>query len=303
MRHRYESWFHRFQLADNSGAWWLRYLLSNPGQSGRPENSAAPVQVWATWFPRGTKAQTIIGQFTTAELQLSERNEPFVFEVGPNRLGEGYCLGALEAEGRRLSWDLTYQSTFKTTLSNRGWIGFSRTPHSDAIYSGEIEVDGKKFSGPRLGVGLQGHNCGFRHRNFWTWAHACFPQPDGKISTFEALVYDMPFGLVFRKAVMRHRDRRFTFQRLSESARDPQKLIWRFEAKSSDALLQVEIDGSGPSVHRLPYAKTDSNGTFEVLNNSLAQTRVRLRENNVPSTEELTTEGGSVVEMTGSYKS
>jgi hypothetical protein len=31
MRRRYEVWFLRVGLANGSGAWWFRYLLTNPG--------------------------------------------------------------------------------------------------------------------------------------------------------------------------------------------------------------------------------------------------------------------------------
>ncbi len=36
MQRRYEAWFLRFGLADGSGAWWFRYLLTNLGRSGCP---------------------------------------------------------------------------------------------------------------------------------------------------------------------------------------------------------------------------------------------------------------------------
>jgi hypothetical protein len=35
---RYEAWFIRLGLADSSGAWWLRYLLMNPGRAGCPRD-------------------------------------------------------------------------------------------------------------------------------------------------------------------------------------------------------------------------------------------------------------------------
>ena len=75
------------------------------------------------------------------------------------------------------------------------------------------------LKGDPLGFGVQGHNCGYRHRSFWTWAHAYFPRPDGPPSTLEALVYDMPFGLVFRKAVLWHEGKQHVFRNLRESQR------------------------------------------------------------------------------------
>ena len=50
-------------------------------------------------------------------------------------------------DGHAISWNLRYRSTFRVTLSNKGWIGFSRTPHSDALFSGQITLDGRSFAG------------------------------------------------------------------------------------------------------------------------------------------------------------
>jgi hypothetical protein len=52
-------------------------------------------------------------------------------------------------------------------------------------------------------------------------------------------------------------------------------------------------------LHRLPYAKTDCSGSFEVANNSLARARLKLRLENPARAEEFVTDGGSVLEMTG----
>lgn len=75
MRRRYEVWFLRFLLADGSGAWWFRYLLLNlgrPGGGGCPGNTRGqPVEVWATWFPRDGKPQSVIQGFAQEQLSLS----------------------------------------------------------------------------------------------------------------------------------------------------------------------------------------------------------------------------------------
>jgi hypothetical protein len=302
MRRRYESWFLRFGLADNSGAWWLRYLLANPGRNGCPGlPGAAPVQVWATWFPRGGTPETFIQKFPVEALRVSSGSGPFFLEAGPNRIEDASCGGVLNVRGHRLSWDLHYRSNFGITLSNKGWIGFSRTPHSDAIFSGEIRFDDRVFQGDPLGFGVQGHNCGFRHRHCWTWTHACFPQPDGRLTTFEALVYEMPFGLVFRTAILWHQGRSYIFRKLRETCRDPKAMRWAFRTISSAGSIEVVIEGAGPSLHRLPYAKTDCSGTFAVANNSLSRAWLKVSLGNPLQAEEFVTDGGAVLEMTGAY--
>jgi hypothetical protein len=269
-----------------------------------------PVQVWATWFPRDGKPQSFIQGFPLEGLDLSDRGQnPFHFQIGKNGIGENSCRGALELGGHAIAWDLHYGSTFRVTLSNKGWIGFSRTPHSDALFSGQITLDGRSFQGDPLGFGVQGHNCGYRHRNFWTWTHAYFPRPDRrssagkasalKASTLEALVYEMPFGLVFRRAVLWHDGEKYEFGNLQEIKKDPNEFGWNFHCSTKDGFrLEAAIDGAGPSIHRLPYVKTDCKGSFEVANNSLARAVLRLERRGRPA-ETLETNTGAVLEMVG----
>jgi predicted nucleic acid-binding Zn ribbon protein len=219
--------------------------------------------------------------------------------VRSNEISEDSCRGALEVDGHRVSWDLHYRSTFRVTLSNKGWIGFSRSPHSDALFSGEIMLDGQRFAGEPLGFGVQGHNCGYRHRSFWTWTHAYFPRRGQPATTLEALVYEMPFGLVFRKAVLWHDGSPHVFRDLRESGSSRESAQWNFLCAAKGGIrLKASIDGRGPCSHRIPYVKTDCSGNFEVVNSSLASASLLLERPGAPS-EKLETATGAVFEMVG----
>ncbi len=322
----------RVGLSDGSGAWWFRYLLMNPGRGGcAGDAQGQPVQVWATWFPREGKPETWIQGFPVESLRgsgggstdpgldnaglsnaglcnaslvtagLSRRGaSPFFMEIGENRIGENECRGCIEVGGQRISWNLRYRSTFRAELSSKGWIGFSRTPHSDAVFSGEIALNDRSFRGEPLGYGMQGHNCGYRHRRFWTWTHIHFPGARGRGSTFEALAYEMPLGMMFRRAVLWHDGEEYTFRKFRESVRDSRQLSWKLECTDArGAHIQVSVSGRELFVHRLPYVKTDCSGRFEVANDSLALARMMI---NRPgrAAEELTTDSGAVLEMVGS---
>lgn len=300
-RRRYEVWFLRLGLADGSGAWWFRYLLTNPGSGGCLGNSlGAPAQVWATWFPAGGKAQSFIQGFSCGEIETCLPNSPFHIRIGNNAIDERSCYGSLNVDGHQIAWTLQYSSRFQATLSNKGWIGFSRTPHSDAVFSGEITLDGRTFRGGPLGFGLQGHNCGYRHRNFWIWTHACFSDKAGSVSTLEALLYEMPFGLTFRKAVLWHNQRSYKFRNLRTIELERESMKWHFVCKArNEMVLKAFINAAGLSVHRLPYLKTDCSGTFEVANNSFASASL-LIEGSGPS-ELLETSNGAVLEIAGDH--
>lgn len=300
VRRRYEVWFLRLGLNDGSGAWWLRYLLMNPGRAGCADNPrGAPVQVWATWFPAQGTPRSFIQGFSLEGFDISGKGQsPFHFRIADNSIADDRCRGSLQVDGHAISWNLRYRSTFRVTLSSKGWIGFSRTPHSDAVFSGDIALDGQRFTGDPLGFGVQGHNCGYRHRNFWTWAHAYFPRRNKPATTLEALTYEMPLGFVFRKAVLWHDGRQHVFSNLRESQSGQGTLQWNFRCAGDGLRLQAAIDGGGPSVHHLPYGKTNCSGTFEVTNNSLASALVLL-EGPDGSAATLETATGAVLEKVG----
>ncbi len=258
-----------------------------------------PVQVWATWFPQGGKPQSFIQGFPLSGFALSGKGQtPFHFRMGGNAIEEDSCRGALQVDGHEISWNLRYRSTFRVTLSDKGWIGFSRSPHSDAVFSGEITLDGSTFAGEPLGFGVQGHNCGYRHRNFWTWTHAYFPRIGSPATTLEALTYEMPFGLTFRKAVLWHDGQAHMFRDLRETWGE-QPMQWTFHCIGRTGLrLEATIDGRGASVHRLPYIKTSCKGSFEVTNNSLASASLLL-QNAAGQSEKLDTATGAVLERVG----
>ena len=298
---RYEVWFVRLGLADGRGAWWFRYLLMNPGRGGCAGNpQGLPVQVWATWFPANDTPRSFIQGFALPGFSISSRGQsPFHFKTGENEIGEDFCRGVLNVGGHNLSWNLQYRSTFRVTLSSKGWIGFSRTPHSDATFSGAITLDGRTFAGRPLGFGVQGHNCGYRHRNFWRWAHAYFPRPGYAASTLETLVYEMPFGLVFRKAVLWHETKEYIFRNVREIACSKEAMKWDFDCGSRKSIgLKAAIDGSGRGIHCLSYQKTNCSGAFNVLNNSLAKASLLIARGD-GSVEKLETATGTVLEMVG----
>jgi hypothetical protein len=299
MKRRYEVWFLRCGLADGSGAWWFRYLLMNPGRNAcNAESSGQPVQVWATWFPRGGKPQTFIEGYAADRLDLSKpRQVPFHFRIAKNGIEENICWGDLHVDAHAISWKLRHRSSFGVVLSDKGWIGFSKSPHSNAQFSGEISFDRTRFSGDSLGFGVQGHNCGYRHRTYWRWMHAYFPGPQGATSTLEALVYDLPLGMVFRKAIWWHNGQPTVLKRFKEIEieRESSRLKWKFTGLDDNAApLEATLEAAAPGIHVLPYLKTDGLSTFPVTNASLANAVVRFGKK---GDEALETIGGAVLEM------
>jgi hypothetical protein len=301
MKRRYEVWFLRCGLADGSGAWWFRYLLLNPGRLGcSADPSGMPVQIWATWFPRQGKPHTFIQGFPLAPLSASPRRRlPFIFRIADCGIENDACWGDLHVDGHAICWKLRCRSDFSATLSDKGWIGFSRSPHSNALFSGEIIFDGKRFAGDPLGWGVQGHNCGYRHRTYWRWMHTYFLDAHGDSSTFEALVYDLPFGMVFRNAIFWLARNPLLLRRIEEKEimNNSASLRWTFAATAPDGSpCEVIAEAAAPEIHRLLYTKTDCSGSFTVANASLAHARVRFGQGLQNTLE---TNDGAVLEIGG----
>jgi hypothetical protein len=109
----------------------------------------------------------------------------------------------------------------------------------------------------------------------------------------------MPFGLVFRKAVLWHDGQQHLFRGLEETGRNRESMQWKFHSVARSGIrLEAAIDGHGSSLHRLPYIKTDCSGSFEVANNSLASASIQL-ERGGGTSERLETTAGAVLEMVG----
>jgi len=72
-------------------------------------------------------------------------------------------------------------------LSDKGWIGFSRSPHSDADFCGEIIFDGKKIQRRTAGIRCTGAQLRIPPPQLLALDARYFPKPEGG-STLEALV-------------------------------------------------------------------------------------------------------------------
>src|SRR5260221_6303624 len=181
MRRRYEVWFVRCGLADGSGAWWFRYLLVNNLKIAQERSARRHFQVWATWFPHGAAPQTFIVGMPLEQLNLSARGQvPFHCRAAENGIEDGRCWGNVHADGHHISWNLRIHSHFGTTLSDKGWLGFSRSPHSDATFSGEIIFDGRKIGGEPLGFASRAHNPGTAPAATGVGFHDFSPHPTAR---------------------------------------------------------------------------------------------------------------------------
>lgn len=304
MKRRFEVWFLHVALADGSGAWSIRYQILNLGRSYgggcSGQSQGEPVQIWASWFPRGGAPEIYARGFSQDDLETSNRSaSPFKLEFSGNGINDNACHAELELSGHRISWDLTYRSTVGYVIGDKGWMGFSRTAHADARFSGRISYDDRTWRGEMLGYGMQGHDCGYRHQRFWSRAYVAVVSAKGEnISTFEALENEFPFRRRLQHALLWHEGKLYDFEQLKliERTTDPFRWTFHCSRREDNTTLVAILDGTGTGANRTPYLKTNCTGYFEVLNNSLASAKLYLKRGDNPPIEFLAP-GGAVLEM------
>jgi len=88
---------------------------------------------------------------------------------------------------------------FAAKLSDKGWIGFfPLAAFGRRLLRRDYFRREKNSSANRWDSAYRATTADTAHRSYWRWMHAYFPKPEGG-STLEALVYDLPLGMVFRK--------------------------------------------------------------------------------------------------------
>ncbi len=161
MRRRYEVWFLRLGLSDGSGAWWLRYLLMNPGRGGcAGDAQGQAVQVWATWFPREGKPETWIQGFPLESLRSNGE--------GSSKAGSsetGLSVAGLSNVGLGKA-GLSGASSGNAGLSERGASPFF-------LEVGENRI-GENGCRGRMMVGGQKISWAQQQGMDWVFAHAAF---------------------------------------------------------------------------------------------------------------------------------
>lgn len=98
----------------------------------------------------------------------------------------------------------TINPTFGSALSQNGWLGFSRTPHSDAVFSGKIGLDERVFQGEPVGVGVQGSQLRVPATGLFNLDACILPEPGWTCYDHRSALLHHSAGLTFRKAVLWH---------------------------------------------------------------------------------------------------
>lgn len=184
-RDAYEIWYGKVCGAREGGATalWFRYTIEchAPGEPGR-------ASAWAVWYDtrRASGPAVWIRDFEVPCLDpearaLAIRLDPDNSLIQDAATGSCRATGRLGTEGRRISWDLSWEARapafpymrndwLRRRISSSG----AGTPYPHTSMDGriELELDGTVEGFEVVGSpGMQGHIWGRKKAWEWAWAH------------------------------------------------------------------------------------------------------------------------------------
>ncbi len=167
---RYEVWYLTMNLPEEQVGFWLRYTLDAP----LPGRGTPRCELWAHHFDAADPRRSF-GLKSVHSIEALSRDG--IVGIGEARYREGHLRGAIEAEGRSVSWDLRYRPS-PTSVHLAPWpvraAGLARTevrfPNVATRFSGTLRAGGRAFELDGA-PGHQGHLFGRKHAEAWAWLH------------------------------------------------------------------------------------------------------------------------------------
>lgn len=281
----YEVWFLTFTDRETGRGYWVR------STHRAPRRGQASAGVWFARFdpadPTGTFGVHQASSFWTIDAHA------FDVRIGDARMTSGHAEGSVEADGRTISWDLSWptgEPTFRLLPSFMYRRGIAPTkpyaPNVDTRFSGAITVDGET-SAVSGATGQQGHVAGHRHAERWAWAHC------GEFEGDEAVVHAVsaqgrrgPFDTPYLTSVgVRWQGRWIRLSKWSRR-RDFGLGSWKVDLEDRTFRLAGRIEAPARALLKARYE--DPDGSFRYVHNSeIASSRLALFERRAGGFEEV----------------
>jgi hypothetical protein len=170
----YEVYYVTFTDPATGVGFWIRYTMVAPlVETGED----ATCSLWFMAMDRNDPSSNVGEKVSFPISALKAHSEPFELVVGDATLTDNGMSGALEADGRKASWDLQWQPRLPAYGHVHPLLRAAKIaktilflPHPDVEVSGSVEMNGRKLeiAGARLG---QAHLWGAKHATRWAWVH------------------------------------------------------------------------------------------------------------------------------------
>ncbi|MCK6546866.1 hypothetical protein L6R52_13540 [Myxococcota bacterium] len=193
----YEVYFIEVQDAAHETGLWIRYTLRSP----RKHVLEPVAEVWAMYFDRLDPSKNLALKHTVPFSVARAERDRLHLSIAGCELSHSGCRGAIERDGRRIEWDLTwddgvrlvhfpFESMYSGALPKTKVV----SPHFHMHASGRYAAHGveRRIEGE---PGQQSHLWGTQHAHRWIWAHSNTFAED-PTAAFEGLSAEIKLGPV-----------------------------------------------------------------------------------------------------------
>jgi hypothetical protein len=281
----YEVWFLTFTDPASGHGHWIRYSYHVP------ERGSSWAAVWFARFdaadPDGTFG--VVKRFDEWSISTAE----FDVRTPGGSISSGHADGSLEADGRRISWSLTFpfgDETYRLLPDALYHGGLAPTrptaPNPDTTITGSVVVDGVAHSVAEA-PGQQGHLVGSRHADRWAWAHcSTFLDEDAVLHALTARSHRGPLHTPYLTTVgLRWGGRWIRFRSTSRTS-DFGLGVWRVDVANRHYRLTGRVEAPTRSMIRARYEDPDGRERW-CHNSEIASSRLALFERRRAGFEEV----------------
>jgi hypothetical protein len=278
-----ESYFIKANSPDGKRALWLKATIF--ATHARPSHAVA--EAWAVYFERDGQHVAVKRSMPYAEAAFSR--DGLKIAIGEHLKIEPEAVrGAIEYGGHEVSFALRAQGDeppivmFPSSAMYAGRFPRQKlvTPRPDLTFDGSLTVDGKPvlIEGWR---GMQGHNWGLGHAEFYAWGHCNLWEREEALIV-EATTARLKVGPLQTPMItlvcVRHGGRSYDLNGAWSMARNRGEVDgrrWHFEAQDRGVRVEGDVSGQASDFVGLYYPNPDGRMTY-CLNTKLAMARVRL---------------------------
>jgi hypothetical protein len=277
---------------------WIRYTMVAP----LPETGEqATCSLWFMAMDPDDPSRNIGEKVSFPASDLSATTEPFALRVHDATLTDRGMDGAIESNGRRFAWDLTWNPRLPAYGHVHPALRAAKLaktilflPHPDVEVEGTVDIDGRRVEIARARGG-QAHLWGAKHATRWAWAHCSdftTIHGDRLTDTFVdgVSVYVPRFGRELgpnTPVVARVKGEDMLSISPLAVQRNPSEFgldMWRFEARSRRSKLLGEVTARREDLVGVTYHDPDGELAY-CYNTEVADMKLEVFERSTPFAE------------------
>jgi hypothetical protein len=299
----YESFFQRANHPARPLAFWIRYTIFSP--KGHPEEAVG--ELWAIYFNGETGHHVAVKKAVPLQ-QCAFRSSEFFVEIDEAYLKSGQLGGTIHDQHHDVAWNLSFQSDAQPLLLLPLSLYTTKLPAAKslvasplAMYDGYLTVNGERIDVTDW-PGSQNHNWGIKHTDLYAWGQVAGFESH-PASFLEVATARLKIGPAWTPAmtllVLRHRDREFALNSLSQSIRARgsfEYFLWKFKSETPEIMIEGTIAAPREAFVGLSYANPPG-GMKHCLNTKIAFCTLRIIQKRSQTEETLTSPNRAAFEI------